>query len=104
MDEKLLQQTFPSFSTDFENASIMIQSCIGPYGVGRRVQGDQRMNATCNASLLQENLSESINDINGNQAKNVTFQDNNPAIRRAELTPNFLQQQYITSRVSCSNL
>ena len=29
------------------------------------------MNATCNASLLQENVSESISDIYGNQAKNL---------------------------------
>ena len=37
------------------------------------MQCDQRMNAICNASLLQENLSESINDIYGNQAKTFNF-------------------------------
>ena len=41
----------------------MIQSCIGPNSVGRLVQYDQRMNATNNAFLLQENLSESISDL-----------------------------------------
>ena len=60
----------------------MIRSCIGPNGVGRLVQCNRRMNATCNASLLQENLSESISDIYGNQAKNLIFQHHNAAIRR----------------------
>ena len=82
----------------------MIQSFIGPNGVGRLVQCDQRMNATCNASLLQENLSEGISDIYRNQANNLTFQHHNAAIHRAELTQNFFQQQYITSQVSCSKL
>ena len=59
----------------------MIQSCIGPNDVGRLVQCDQRMNATCNASLLQENLSESISDIYENQAKNLFFQYHTAAIR-----------------------
>ena len=53
----------------FQNASVMIQSCIEPNGVGRLAQCDQGMNATCNASLLQENLSESISNIYGNEAK-----------------------------------
>ena len=48
----------------------MIQSCIGPNGLGRLVQCDQRMNATCNSSLLQENLFESIY---GNEAKIYFF-------------------------------
>ena len=64
----------------------MTQSCIGPNGVGRLVQCDQRMNATCSTYLLQENLSESISDIYGNQAKNLTFQHHNAAIRRAEIS------------------
>ena len=59
----------------------MIQSCIGPNGVGRHVQCDQKMDATCNASLLQENLSESISDIYRNQAKILIFQHLNAAIR-----------------------
>ena len=59
----------------------MIQSCIGPNGVGRLVQCDQRINATCNASLLQESLSEGISDIYGNQAKDLIFQHYNAAIR-----------------------
>ena len=58
----------------------MIQSCIGPNGVGRLVQCDQRINATCNASLLQESLSEGISDIYGNQAKDLIFQHHNAAI------------------------
>ena len=66
----------------------MIQSCIGPNGVGRLVQCDQRMNVTCNASLLQENLSESISEIYWNQAKNLIFQHHNVAIRRAALIQN----------------
>ena len=37
------------------------------------MQCDPRMNATYNASLLQENVSESISDIYWNQAKNLTF-------------------------------
>ena len=82
----------------------MIQSCIGPNGVGRFVQCDQRMNATCNASLLQENLSEGISDIYSNQANNLIFQHHNAAISRAEITQNFFRQQYITSQVSCSKL
>ena len=82
----------------------MIQSCIGPNGVGRLVQCDQRMNATCNASLLQENVSESISDIYGSQAKTVIFQHHDTGIRRAELTQNFFRQQYITSQVPCSKL
>ena len=59
----------------------MIQSCIGPNGIGRFVQCDQRMNVTCNASLLQENFSESIREIYENQAKNFIFQNHNAAIR-----------------------
>ena len=51
----------------------MIQSCIGPNGVGRLVQCDQRMNATCNASLLQENVAESISDIYGVKQKHLFF-------------------------------
>ena len=82
----------------------MIQSCIGPNGVGRPVQCDQRMNATCNTSLLEENLSESISDIYGNQGKHLLFQHHNAAIRRAESTQNFFRQQYITSHVSSSKL
>ena len=82
----------------------MIQRCIGPNGVGRPVQWDQRMNATCDASVRQENLSESISDIYGNQAKNSTFQHHNAAIRQAELTQNFFRQQCITSQVSWSKL
>ena len=46
------------FQPTFKSAAVMIQSCIGPNGIGRLVQCDQRLNATCNASLLQENLSE----------------------------------------------
>ena len=71
-----------------------------PNGEGRNVQCDQRMKATCNASLLQENLSESINDIYGNQAKNLICQHHNVAIRRAKLIQNFFRPQYITSQVS----
>ena len=67
----------------------MIQSCVGPNGEGRLVQCDQRMNATCNASFPQENLSENINDINWNQAKKLIFQHHTAAIGRAELTQNF---------------
>ena len=40
-----------------------------PNGVGRLVQCDQRMNATCNASLLEDDLSNRISEIYGNQAK-----------------------------------
>ena len=47
----------------------MIQSCIEPNDVGGLVQRDQGMNATCNASLLQENLTESIGGIYGSEAK-----------------------------------
>ena len=43
------------------------------------MQCDQKMKATCNASLLQENLSESISDIYGNHAKNLSFQHHNAA-------------------------
>ena len=82
----------------------MSQSCIGRNGLGRLVQCEQRMNATCNTSLLQENVSESIGDIFGNQAKNLLFQDHNTVIRRAESTQNFFRQQYSTSHVSCSKL
>ena len=82
----------------------MIHGCFGPNGVGRLAHCDQRMNATCNASLLQENLSESISDIYGNQAKDLIFQHHNAAIRRAELSQNFFRQQYITSQVSYSKL
>ena len=79
----------------------MTQSSIGPNGVGRCVQCDQRMNARYNASLLQENLSESIGDINGNQAKHLTSQYHSAAIRQAELIQNFFRKQYITSQVPC---
>ena len=58
----------------------MIQSFSEPIGVGRLVQCDQRMDATCNASLLQEKLSQSISDIHRNQAKNLIFQHRNAAI------------------------
>ena len=75
----------------FKTASVMIQSCIGPNGVSRILQCDQRMNPTCNGFLFQENVSESISDIYGNQAKNLTFQHHNAAIRRAELTKNFFR-------------
>ena len=80
----------------------MIQSCIGPNGVGRLVQCDQRMDATSNASLLQENLSESISDIYGKQAKTLIFLHHNVAIRQTELTQNIFRKQYIASQVSSS--
>ena len=57
------------FQPTFENPFVMIQGCIGPNGVHKLVQCDQRMNSECSASLLQENLPESIGDIHGNQAK-----------------------------------
>ena len=67
----------------------MIQGCIWPNGVSRIVQCDQKRNATCNASLLQENLSERIPDIYVNVAKNFSFQHHNAALLRAEVTQNF---------------
>ena len=61
----------------------MTQRTIGPNGVGRPLQCDQRMNATFNASLLQENVSESISETYGNQANNLTSPHYNAAIRQA---------------------
>ena len=66
----------------------MIQICVGPNGVGRIVQCNQRMNATCYASLLQEYLSESISGIKVNQAKDFIFQHHNAAICQADLIQN----------------
>ena len=51
----------------------MTQSCIGRNGIGRLVQYDRRMNATFNASLLQDKSSESISDMYWNQAKIQVF-------------------------------
>ena len=59
----------------------MIQRFIGPKGVGRLVQCDQGMNAICNASLLQDNLSEGIGDIYRSQANYLIFLHHNAAIR-----------------------
>ena len=47
----------------------MIQSCIGPNGVHKC--NVIKMNAACIASLLQENVSESISGIYWNQAKDL---------------------------------
>ena len=58
------------FQPTFQNASVRIQGCIGPNGVDKLEQCDQRINATCSASLLQENLTERISNIYKNQAKN----------------------------------
>ena len=55
----------------------MIQGCIGPNGVGGLVQCDQRMNATCNSALLQENSSESITYVYVNLANNCNLQHHN---------------------------
>ena len=104
MDKNVWNKYSQVFQPTFKNASFMIQCCIGPNGVGRLVQCDRRMNTTCNASFLQENLSESINDFYGNQAKHLIFEHHNAATGRAELTQNFFRQQYITSQVSCSKL
>ena len=70
----------------------MIQDCIEPNGVGRLVQCDQRMNATCNDSLFQEILSESIPDIYVHLAKNFTLHHHTAAPHRAELTQNIFQK------------
>ena len=67
----------------------MIQSCIVPNSVGRLLQYEQRRNAACNASWLEENLSERINDIYGNQAKSLLFQHQKAAICPPELTQSF---------------
>ena len=72
----------------------MFWGCIGPNGVGRLVQCDQRMNATRYVSLLRENLFESIRDIHGNQEKAFFQQDNAPP-HRAQLTQNFFRQENI---------
>ena len=67
------------FQPTFKNASVMIQGCIGPNGVDRLVQYDQRMNPTCSASSLQEYLSERIGDIYGNLAKQLISEHHNAA-------------------------
>ena len=92
MDKNFQSKYSRIFQSNFKNASVMIQGCIGPNGVGRLVQCDQRMNATCSASLLQETLSESIPDIYVNLAKNVNFQHHNAALQRAELTQNYFDR------------
>ena len=83
------------FQPTFKNAvSVMFWGCIGPNGVGRLVQCDQRMNATCYVSLLQENLFENIRVIHGNQEKAFFQQDDAPP-HRAQLTQNFFRQENI---------
>ena len=68
------------------------------------MQCDQRMNATCNASVLREDLSESIRDIYGHQKEALIFQHHNTALHRVDLTENVFRQEYITSAVSSSKL
>ena len=58
----------------------MIQDCIGPNGEGSLVQCDQRLNAKCSASLLQEILTENITDIYMNLAKKFNGQHLNAAL------------------------
>ena len=91
------------FQPTFKNAvSVMFWGCIGPNGVCRLVQCDQRMNATRYVSLLRENLFESICDIHGNQEKAFFQQDNAPP-HQAQLTQNILQTgEHQTSPVACS--
>jgi len=91
------------FQQTFESASFMIQGCIGPNG-GRLLKCDQRMNATCKASFLQENVPDCIPDIYLNLTKHFNIQNHNAALHRAELTQNFFEQEYITYTVSCSKL
>jgi len=82
------------FQQTFESASFMIQGCIGPNG-GRLLKCDQRMNATCKASFLQENVPDCIPDIYLNLTKHFNIQNHNAALHRAELTQNFFEQEYI---------
>ena len=83
------------FQPTFKYAvSVMFWGCIGPNGVGRLVQCDQRLNATRFVSLLQENIFESIHDINGNQ-ENTFFQQDNAPPHRAQLTQHFFRQENI---------
>ena len=68
---------------------------VGPNGVGRLVLCNERLNAVRYVSLLQENLSEGISDIYGNQGRAFVFQQDNAPPRRATLTQNFFRLENI---------
>ena len=80
MDNNFRSKYSRIFQLNIKNVSAMIQGCIRPNGLDRLVQCHQRMNATCKACLLQENLSESIPDIYVNLAENFNLQHHTAAL------------------------